>query len=87
MERIVHLIFVAAVACAAQAAWSQKPLETPARAGAVENATFDVAALGRALERHEAAEAQMAPKRESLLQTLGLAGTGPFPSRGGPLDD
>ena len=86
MKRIVHLVFFAVVACGAETALSQ---ESRAPEAKLENAEsyVNVAAFGQAAERHAAPEARPVRKLESMLESTGLAGYGPFPSRGGPNDD
>ena len=86
MKRIVHLMFFAVVACGADTASSQ---ELPAQKANPESAEsqLSVAAFGQAAERHAAPEARPVRKVESMVESLGLAGHGPFPSRGGPNDD
>ena len=82
MERFIHVLFAGVLACAAQAALSQSSNQV-----AGETETYaNVAAMGQSAERHAAPEAQVKPRIESLLEATGLAGSGPFPSRGGPLD-
>jgi hypothetical protein len=85
MKRVLNVLFVTAVMCGHGAVASEEG-RAHADAGPDE-ASFIVAALGRSIERHAAAEAAPARKAESFLYTMGLAGHGPFPSRGGPLDD
>lgn len=86
MKRILNLMFIAVVACGAETVASQEAAiqDTVARGG---EASLSIAALGQAVERHAAAEAQPARKAESFLYKMGLTGHGPFPSRGGPIDD
>ena len=88
-KRITNMLFVGALACAAQSAWSESWTDRAAADEAVENseATVAVAAMGSPAVREEPYAAPKAQKRESMLQTLGLSPGDGFPSRGGPIDD
>ena len=77
MKRIVQFAVLAALACGAQAAWAEDQSQE----------SISVAQASSAEERRVAREAQPAPKPRNLLQELGLATDGPFPSRGGPIGD
>ena len=84
MKSISHMVVVAALACAGQAAWSDET--SPAKEQSAES--LNVAQIV-APEGHPAAASEVSSARKSrnILEELGLAGDGPFPSRGGPIDE
>ena len=88
MKRIISLT-IAAVACSAGAAWSQDAVQAPqAIESAGEQLTVAQASSrteGGSMPR-EAASTQ-SPHERSFYDTMGLSADGPFPSRGGPVDD
>ena len=88
MTAIAHMLVAGVVAFGAQAARAQ---DAPGRTAAspVESSEpyMNIAALEAAVERHGfVSNAPGKRESESLLEILGLAGRGPYPSRGGPLD-
>jgi hypothetical protein len=83
MKRIVQTAAVAVLVLGAQVAWSGENITLPPEA------YFNVAQMGSASESEAAvvSETRSVHTRAPILEELGLAGVGPFPSRGGPLDD
>lgn len=88
MKRISHLVVGVVLACGAQLAWSGEghvpPVYDPRDAAA--EANLSVAAMSGSAERQESASAPQRTQRPNVLEELGLAGHGPFPSSGGPID-
>lgn len=81
MKRIAHVVAVVALGLGAQAAWSGENITLPPEA------YVNVAQMGSSSEGQVAtSEAKEVRKSRDLLEELGLAGHGPFPSRGGPID-
>ena len=89
MKRMVQLVVLAALACGAEMAGAQEGAEPQVLEAASQSAESypSVARVGQSAERHAAPEARPIRKVESLFESSGLAGHGPFPSRGGPIDD
>lgn len=82
MKRIVHTAAVAVMVLGAQVVLAGENITLPPEA------YFNVAQMGSASESHGVmSETRSVHKRASVLEELGLAGEGPFPSRGGPIDD
>ena len=82
MKRITHAVAAVALGLGAQAAWSGENITLPPEA------YVNVAQMGSSSEGQVAVrEAQEVGRSRSLLDQIGLAGHGPFPSRGGPIDD
>ena len=92
MKRVAQLVMVAGFAFGVQGAWSGEgyvPFEndlrdTPEYYQSIAR-TADVAVEGVA--GRPAEEAQPTQQRGDQLEEMGLAGHGPFPSRGGPIDN
>ena len=85
MKSIVKLAAVAALAFGAQAAWSQQS-EQQIPQGNLESVDV-VAQASTSGRRQEPVAREAQPRRLSTFEATGLAGDGPFPSRGGPSDD
>ena len=88
MKRIAHMLVAGVVAFGAQAACAEEAAG-PTAPRPVESSEpyINIAALEAAVERHGfVSTAPGKRESESLLEILGLAGRGPYPSRGGPLD-
>ena len=91
MKRVAQLVMVAGLALGAQSAWSGEghvpyendPRDTPAYFESIAR-TADASLEGVA--GRPAEEAQPKQQRANVLEEMGLAGHGPFPSRGGPID-
>jgi hypothetical protein len=81
MKRIAHAVAVVALGLSAQAAWSGENITLPPEA------YMNVAQMGSTSEGQVVVrEAPEIRRGFDLLEELGLAGHGPFPSRGGPID-
>ena len=87
MKYLANLLIAGVLACSAQAAHPDEgsPRGTPQHPESSEP-YLNFAALTAAVERHGFVAAPRRRESESLLEILGLAGRGPYPSRGGPLD-
>jgi hypothetical protein len=89
MKRIAQLAVVAALACGAQAAWSDEA-SSQAPVAATESAEtyLNVAQMAGSAERNEAPQAQAAQaKPRNMLIELGLSPGDGFPQKGGPIDE
>lgn len=77
MKRTLKMAALAALAFGAQAAWSE------------DQASGQITvAQATASEARQMAVGEAQPARKpSMLEQLGLAGVGPFPSQGGPIDE
>ena len=88
MKRIPQVVMIASLAFAVASAWSGEghvPPENDPRDSA--ESYLNVAAIGsQTAARDMAVEAAPERKRAGMLEDLGIAGHGPFPSSGGPLD-
>ena len=86
MKRITQLVVVAGLVLGGQSVFAGEghgPPENDIR----DKVEMNVAAVGASSEQSAMREAKSARKSEGLLETLGIAGHGPFPSKGGPIDD
>jgi hypothetical protein len=82
MKRIAYAVAVVALGLGAQAAWSGENITLPPEA------YMNVAQMGSTTEGQVVVGAAKEGRgTRSLLEELGLAAHGPFPSRGGPIDD
>jgi hypothetical protein len=84
MKSIVKLAAVAALALGAQSAWSQSEQQIPQGSESVDVVAQASSSSG---PRQEPVAREMQPRRLSTFEATGLAGDGPFPSKGGPYDD
>ena len=74
MKRTLKMAVLAALTFGAQAASSQEQITV-------------AQAVTTAEDRQVSLSQAQAPRKASMLEELGLAGHGPFPSRGGPIDE
>lgn len=88
MKRIAHAVAVAALVFGAQAALAGENITLPSPSAEHAETYLNVAQMGAVDDRQVGAQAaQSTRKARNMLEELGLAGDGPFPSRGGPIDD
>jgi hypothetical protein len=85
MKTIVKLAAVAALTLVTQAAWSQQSEQQTGQAGQRIEVVAQASSSGERWQEPVAREMQ--PRRLSTFEATGLAGDGPFPSKGGPYDD
>jgi hypothetical protein len=82
MKRFNQVAAVAVLVLCSQTAWSGENITLPP------DAYTNFAQMGSASESDAVmSETRSTHHRAPILEELGLAGEGPFPSRGGPLDD
>ena len=82
MKRFNHIAAVAFMLLGSQVASAGENVTLPPEA------YLNVAQMGSASESHAVmSETRAIHKRAPVLEELGSAGVGPFPSRGGPIDD
>lgn len=89
MKRMTQAVAVATLVFGAQAAWAGESITLPSPAAEHPEGYVTVAQMGAA-ESQQGGGMQAAPRSRGardLLEELGLAGEGPFPSRGGPIDE
>ena len=84
MKRITQLVMVAVLAIGGQSVFANEGNVAPEN-DSRDKAEMSVANVGASSEQSAMKEAK--PARRNLLEELGIAGHGPFPSRGGPIDD
>ena len=84
MKRITQLVMVACLAIGGQSVFANEGNVAPENDGR-DKVAMDVGATGASSEQSAMKEAK--PARRNLLEELGIAGHGPFPSKGGPIDD
>ena len=84
MKRISQAALVAVLACGAQVAYSQQSEQQGAQA----NDAAIVAQAGPGGGEQQSLARQPSDSRApSTFESTGLAGDGPYPSKGGPLDE
>ena len=83
MKRIAQLVMVTGLALGGQSVFAGEGHVPP------ENDIRDKVAMdvGASSQQSAMNEAKPARKVAGLLEALGIAGHGPFPSKGGPIDD
>ena len=82
MKRVNQVAALAVLVLGSQAAWSGENVTLPPEA------YTNFAQMGSASESDAVmSETRSVHTRAPILEELGLAGVGPFPSRGGPIDD
>ena len=86
MKRITQLVMVAGLVFGGQSVWAGEGQMAPEN-DVRDNVEMNVAAIGASSEQAAVKEAKPGRKSEGLLETLGIAGHGPFPSRGGSISD
>jgi hypothetical protein len=88
MKRIAQAALVTVLACGAQAVFAQQSdQQIPQTNAGMEAAVVAQAGPG-STERQPVARGEAQPRRAlSTLEATGLAGDGPFPSKGGAHDD
>ena len=84
MKRITGLVMVACMALGSQSVFANEG-SAAAENDSRDKAEMSVANVGASSEPSAMKEAR--PARMNLLEELGIAGHGPFPSKGGPIDD
>jgi hypothetical protein len=89
MKRIVQLAVLTALACGAQAAWSEEAsIETPVAATESAESYLNLAQVASPVEGQEPVrQAPPARKARNMLKELGLLGDDGFPQKGGPIDN
>lgn len=86
MKTTKHLLFVAALACGAQAAWAEQSSESvQTRTASAES--YSGSGVGAIGARDHARVAHPANLMQDYLQEMGFTTAAPFPSRGGEIDD
>jgi hypothetical protein len=90
MKRIAQLAVLGALACGAQAVWSQEAsIDATVAASESSQSNVSVAqAAAPAEQRYEAtAPAKSRGGARDMLRELGLRGDDGFPQKGGPIDE
>jgi hypothetical protein len=85
MKRINQLVMVACLALGGQSVFANEGNATPEN-DSRDKAEMSVANVGASNEQSAMKEAKPAHARQNLLEELGIAGHGPLPSKGGPID-